>query len=98
MVPCNGIADSNPSPRVEGPLETLKADCSALGQPAAASVSQKSGAEANGTSQPDSLGNLSSNLEPVEGVIPSSDSINLSNPLGASLQYFPRNRWVILTK
>lgn len=97
MVPCNSITPGNPSPCVEDSPETIKADCPTLGQQDAASVSRKSSAEANGTSQPDSLRKLSSNVELAEGVTSSRDSINLSNHLGGSLQHFPVNRWAILT-
>jgi len=76
----------------------VKADPSAKEQPTAASVSQKLDAEANATSQPepDSLRKLSSNGELVEGVRNLKDALNISNPPGASLQYFPGNGWVTM--
>ena len=98
LVPCNSTKVTNPFPCVENSPETTKADPSAQAQPTAASVSQNLNAEANVPSQPepDSLRKLSSNGELVEGVRNLKDALNISNPPGASLQYFPGHGWVTM--
>lgn len=70
-----------------------KADPPKLEQVIAASVSETIVAAASSLLQPNFV---LSNVEPVEKVTNSTDTVNVSNPLEASLKYFPFNGFVNL--